>query len=52
MAELDAQRTRVYSGAATVIQKRIKSRIERKKYIRMRRSCTRLQSYWRGDPPK
>ncbi|XP_023548553.1 myosin-11-like [Cucurbita pepo subsp. pepo] len=48
MAELDAQRTRVYSGAATVIQKRIKSRIERKKYIRMRRSCTRLQSYWRG----
>ncbi|KAG6576036.1 Myosin-11, partial [Cucurbita argyrosperma subsp. sororia] len=48
MAELDAQRTRVYSGAATVIQKHIKSRIERKKYIHMRRSCTRVQSYWRG----
>ncbi|XP_022991201.1 myosin-11-like [Cucurbita maxima] len=48
MAELDAQRTRVYSAAATVIQKHIKSRIERKKYIRMRRSCTCLQSYWRG----
>lgn len=51
MAELDAQRTRIYSAAAIAIQKHVKGRIDRKKYIAMRRSCIRLQSYWRGDPP-
>ncbi|XP_038897457.1 myosin-11 isoform X2 [Benincasa hispida] len=48
MAELDAQRTGIHSAAAIVIQKHFRARIDRKKYIAMRRACIRIQSYWRG----
>lgn len=51
MAELDAQRTGIYSAAAILIQKHFRARNDCKKYIAMRRACIRLQSYWRGDLP-
>lgn len=52
MAELDAQRTGIYCVAAVVIQKHVRARVDLRKYIAMRRACIRLQSYWRGDPPR
>ncbi|XP_022156587.1 myosin-11 isoform X2 [Momordica charantia] len=48
MAELDAQRTRIYGAAAATIQKHIRARSVRKMYVAMRRSGIRVQSYWRG----
>ncbi|KGN45159.2 myosin-11 isoform X2 [Cucumis sativus] len=48
MAELDARRTGIHCAAAVVIQKHARARVDRRKYIAMRRACIRLQSYWRG----
>ncbi|CAN0898359.1 XI-C [Linum grandiflorum] len=49
MAELDAQRAKVLRNSATVIQRRIKTRSTRKKFVLMRQSSIHIQTQWRGS---
>ncbi|CAI0385716.1 unnamed protein product [Linum tenue] len=48
MAELDAQRARILRNSASVIQRRVRTRSTRKKYVLMRQSSIHIQSQWRG----
>ncbi|CAL1383203.1 unnamed protein product [Linum trigynum] len=48
MAELDAQRAKVYRNSATAIQRKVRTRSTRKKYVLMRQSSIHIQSQWRG----
>ncbi|CAN0886361.1 XI-E [Linum grandiflorum] len=48
MAELDAQRAKMLRNSATVIQRRVKTRSTRKKFVLMRQSSIHIQTHWRG----
>ncbi|CAN1844962.1 XI-E [Linum perenne] len=48
MAELDAQRAKILRNSATVIQRRAKTRSNRKNFVLMRQSSIHIQSHWRG----
>lgn len=49
MAELDAQRARLLSNSATVIQKQIKTHFCRKTYVALWKSSVFVQSICRGQ---
>lgn len=48
MAELDAQRARLLSNSATVIQKQTKTYFSRRKYVALQKSSVFVQSICRG----
>ncbi|KAL5702009.1 hypothetical protein ACHQM5_027281 [Ranunculus cassubicifolius] len=49
MAELDARRTEVLSGAAKCIQRKIRTHIARRQFLALREACIQLQSFCRGN---
>ncbi|KAK7285902.1 hypothetical protein RJT34_20687 [Clitoria ternatea] len=48
MADLDARRAQVLSGAAKTIQRRIRTHQARKHYLALRKKTIYVQSLWRG----
>lgn len=50
MAELDARRAEVLSGAAKTIQRRVRTHYARKRFIALREATIVLQSICRGEP--
>lgn len=48
MAELDARRTEVLGRSASIIQRKIRSYMDRKSFILLRRSVLQIQSVCRG----
>uniref|UniRef100_A0A7N0ZXB4 Myosin-17-like n=1 Tax=Kalanchoe fedtschenkoi TaxID=63787 RepID=A0A7N0ZXB4_KALFE len=48
MAELDARRTEVLGNAARIIQRKIRTYIDRKEFISVRKATIVAQSHWRG----
>ncbi|PIA36510.1 hypothetical protein AQUCO_03400422v1 [Aquilegia coerulea] len=49
MAELDARRAEVLSGAAKCIQRRVRTHIARKHFIALRKASIQLQAFCRGN---
>lgn len=50
MAELDARRTEVLSGAAKKIQRRTRTHQDQKRFIVLRKATISLQALCRGEP--
>ncbi|XP_043692189.1 myosin-11-like isoform X1 [Telopea speciosissima] len=48
MAELDARRAEVLSGAANTIQRKMRTHIARKQFAALRKASICIQSWWRG----
>ncbi|XVE77892.1 hypothetical protein DITRI_Ditri13aG0100300 [Diplodiscus trichospermus] len=48
MAELDAHKAKILGKLAKVVQKQIRSHINRKHYVDMRKASIRMQTAWRG----
>ncbi|AQK62955.1 Myosin-12 [Zea mays] len=48
MAELDARRAEILANAARLIQRRIKTHLMRKEFIKLRKASVQSQKFWRA----